>query len=173
MGISGGNQREVQLRSGRANEFGLERQKAFLSAFAESCNIRASARKVGVGVTTVYRRRSEDAEFRAAFAAAQDNATAFLKAELVRRGLELLRAATPEQAEEAALPGMDAKFLLSLIAQHERNVGREIGDQNPKKSDATEAAARLQALLIRMRMEHKRELEERRIERQEQAERKR
>lgn len=173
MGISGGNGRELQRRSERSNEFGLERQKAFLTLFAESCNIRASARKVGVGVTTIYRRRTEDAEFRAAFAAAQDHATALLKAELVRRGLELLRAATPEKADEAALAGMDAKFLLSLVAQHERNVGRELGDQVPKKSDSNEAAARLQALLVRMRLERKRELEERRLERLEKLERKR
>lgn len=173
MGIVGGNGCEVQRRGERGNEFGLERQQAFLTLFADSCNIRASARKIGVAPSTVYRRRRDDAEFRAAFAAAQDHATALLKAELVRRGLELLRAATPSEAEGAALAGMDAKFLLSLVAQHERNVGRELGDQNPQKSDAKVAAARLQALILRMRLERKREEEERRRERAEQADRKR
>lgn len=170
MGIVGGNGCELQRRSERKNEFTLERQQAFLSLFAESCNIRTSARQVGVATSTILKRRRDDAEFRVAFATAQDHATALLKAELVGRGLSLLRAATPEEADGAAFAGMDAKFLLSLVAQHERNVGRELGDQNPKKSDAKEAAARLQALLIRMRMERKRELEERRDER---AERKR
>nr|WP_314442525.1 hypothetical protein [uncultured Sphingomonas sp.] len=169
MGIVGGNGCEVQRRGERKNEFGLERQQAFLSLFAESCNIGAAARKIGVSPSTIHRRRREDLEFRAAFAAAQDHATALLKAELVRRGLELLRAATPKQADGAALAGMDAKFLLSLVAQHERNVGRELGDQNPRRSDAKEAAARLQALLIRMRLERKREQEKKRLERQEQV----
>jgi hypothetical protein len=68
---------------------------------------------------------------------------------------------------------LDAKFLLSLVVQHERNVGREVGDQNPKRSDAGEAAKRLQALLVRMRLERKREMEERRLERLEKLERKR
>lgn len=173
MGIVGGNGCELQRRTERKNEFGLERQQAFLSLFSESCNIKTAARKVGVATSTILKRRRDDAEFRTAFAAAQDHAAALLKAELVRRGLELLRAATPEEADGAAFAGMDAKFLLALVAQHERNIGRELGDQNPKKADSKEAAARLQALLIRMRLEHKRELEERRIERQERAERKR
>lgn len=173
MGIVGGSRCEVQQRGERKNEFGLERQQEFLSLFAQTCNIRSSARKVGVAESTIYKRRRDDAEFRAAFAAAQDHATALLKSELVRRGLELLRAATPKQADGATLAGMDAKLLLSLVAQHERNVGRELGDQKPKRSDANEAAARLQALLVRMRLERKREEEQRRLERLERLERKR
>lgn len=173
MGIVGGNGCELQRRGERANEFGLERQQAFLTHFAESCNIKASAKKVGVVPSTIYKRRHDDADFRAAFATAQDHATALLKNELVRRGLELLRAATPAEADGAALAGMDAKFLLSLVAQHERNVGRELGDQKPQRSDAGEAAKRLQALLVRMRLERKRELEERRIARLERLEKKR
>lgn len=173
MGIVGGKGCEIQRRGERPNEFGLERQEAFLSAFAQSCNIRMFAKKAGVSDSTIYKRRRDDPEFRAAFAAAQDHATALLKAELVSRGLRLLRAATPKQADGAALAGMDAKLLLSLVAQHERNVGRELGDQNPRKSDAKEAAARLQALLIRMRLERKREEEQRRQERQDRLERKR
>lgn len=164
-GESGGEQPKRQRR-----EFSLERQQTFLALFAVSCNIRDSARKAGVGVSTVYGRRRDDPDFRAAFATAQDHATALLKAELVGRGLKLLRAATPSDAQGSALAGMDAKLLLSLVAQHERNVGREVGDQNPRRSDAKEAAARLQALLIRMRLERQREMEERRKER---AERKR
>ncbi len=173
MGIVGGNGCDVQRRRERPNEFGLERQQAFLSFFAESCNIKASAKKARVSASTIYKRRRDDPEFRVAFAAAQDHATALLKAELVRRGLDLLRAATPDEAAGAALAGMDAKLLLSLVAQHERNVGKELGDQNPRKSDAKEAAARLQALLIRMRLERKREEEQRRLERLERLERKR
>lgn len=172
MGVVGDKGAEHQQRRER-HEFSTERQQAFLSLFAESCNIRASAQKAGVGVSTVYGRRRDDPAFRAAFAAAQDHATALLKAELVRRGLELLRAATPGEVDRTALAGMDAKLLLSLVAQHERNVGRELGDQNPTKSDAKEAAARLQALLIRMRLERKREEEQRRLDRLERLERKR
>ncbi|UUR07624.1 hypothetical protein [Sphingomonas glaciei] len=173
MGIVGGNGCELQRRGERANEFGLERQQAFLALFAESCNISESARQVGVAVSTVYKRRRDDEQFRIAFATAQDHATALLKAELVRRGLELLRAATPAETDGAALAGMDAKFLLSLVAQHERSVGKELGDIKPQRSDAGEAAKRLQALLIRMRLERKREMEERRLERLERLERKR
>lgn len=76
-----------------------------------------------------------------------------------------MRAATPAEADGAAYAGMDAKFLLSLVAQHERHAGHEVGDQNPRRSDASEAAARLSALLIRMRQERKREQDRKRLER--------
>ncbi|WP_344708318.1 hypothetical protein [Sphingomonas humi] len=82
----------------------------------------------------------------------------------------MLQAASPDEAADAALSGMDAKLILSLIEQYERSHGKEPGDIKPQKSDAGEATARLQALLIRMRLERQREMEERRKER---AERKR
>ena len=53
-------------------------------------------------------------------------------------------------------------LILSLIGQHERSLGRAPGDIAPKRSDASEAAGRLQALLVRMRLEHKKELERKR-----------
>jgi hypothetical protein len=110
-------------------------------------------------------RRQDDEQFRLAFKQAQDNAVTLLRAELVRRGLELLQAATPDEQAAPALAGMDAKFILSLVQQHERGIGRELGDVKPRRSDASEAAARLQALLIRMRLERKRELELKRQQR--------
>jgi hypothetical protein len=145
----------------------LERQKRFLTAFANSGNITSSAKQARVSLSTIWLRRQNDAEFQAAFKQAQDNAVTLLRAELVRRGLELLQAATPDEQAAPALAGMDAKFILSLVVQHERALGQELGDVKPKRSDANEAAARLQALLIRMRLERKRELDERQREREE------
>jgi hypothetical protein len=173
MGIVGGKGCELQRRRERKNEFGLERQKKFLSALANSGNISSSAEKVGVSLSTIWMRRQDDQEFREAFKQAQDNAVILLRAELVRRGIELLQAATPDEQAAPVLAGMDAKFVLSLVVQHERAQGRELGDVKPLRSDASEAAARLQALLIRMRLERQKEMEDRRLERLEKLERKR
>jgi hypothetical protein len=165
MGIVAGKNCELQQRRERKNEFGLARQKTFLSVFAGSGNITAAAKEVGVSLSTVWMRRQDDEQFRLAFKQAQDNAVTLLRAELVRRGLELLQAATPDEQAAPALAGSDAKFILSLVQQHERGIGRELGDVKPRRSDASEAAARLQALLIRMRLERKRELELKRQQR--------
>lgn len=165
MTIHRNKNRELQKSRSRPDQFTDKMQKEFLSHFAATCNVKDAAAKVGVAASTLYRHRSKDVAFRDAWAEAQDNAIAVLRAELVRRGLDLLRAATPDEASLAAIQGMDAKFLLNLVQIHERNAGKLPGDIKPQRSDANEAAARLQALLIRMRLERKRELEERRQER--------
>ena len=173
MGIVDGRGCEVQRRGERANEFGLKRQAKFLKAFANSCNIRAAAAECGVSTSTIWFRRRDDPQFRAAFEAARDQAVTNLQSELVSRGLELLQAATPDDAAAAAFPGMDAKFLLSLVQCHKRDLGHAPGEARSQRNEPNEAAARLQALLIRMRLERKREMEDRRLERLERLERKR
>ena len=159
MGITGGNRSDLQVRKERKNEFGLKRQAEFLQAFANSCNISAAAAQCKVALSTIWCRRQKDPQFRAAFDVAQDNAVTNLKLELIRRGLELTRAGSPDEVAASALGGMDAKFLMSLVVQHERALGTEVGDQRPKRSDASEASKRLYALLLRMRMERERKAE--------------
>ena len=149
-------------RRAREGELSDAQLTGFLSHFAATCNATASAEAQGIKIQAIYQRRMQDPGFKAAWAAAQDQGVANLKAELVRRGLALLAATNPDEAALLKLEGMDAKLILSLIGQHERSLGREPGDINPKKSDASEAAGRLQALLVRMRLEHKRELETKR-----------
>lgn len=164
---------QLQYQEAQHQEFTQELQERFLTLFSATSNIRYCAREIGVATTTIHQRRRRDPAFRAAFAAAQEQAVVSLRAELVSRSLALVNACTPDEAAEAALSGMDAKLILSLIGQYERSLGKEPGDIMPKRSDAGEAAKRLQALLIRMRLEHKRELEQRRIARLERLEKKR
>ena len=164
---------KLQYQQTQHQEFTHERQEQFLTLFSATSNVRYCAREVGIATSTIHHRRRSDPAFRTAFAAAQEQAVISLRAELVSRGLALLNATTPDEAAEAALSGMDAKLILSLIGQYERSLGKEPGDIKPQRSDAKEAAARLQALLLRMRLERKREMEERRLERLERLERKR
>ncbi|GAA3996687.1 hypothetical protein GCM10022211_02230 [Sphingomonas humi] len=161
---------QVQFQEDQREAFTQERQDRFLTLFSATSNIRYCSREIGIATSTIHHRRRHDPVFRAAFAAAQEQAVVSLRAEMVSRGLALLQAASPDEAADAALSGMDAKLILSLIEQYERSHGKEPGDIKPQKSDAGEATARLQALLIRMRLERQREMEERRKER---AERKR
>ena len=164
MHISRNDQGLSKRRRGRPPIFTHERQEVFLKAFANSCNLEASARECGISTSTIWLRRRDDEQFRAAFEIAREQAVANLQAELVSRGLALVRAATPEQAASEALPGMDAKFLLSLVQCHRAHLGKEPGETRSVRSDPKEAAARLSALLLRMRMERKRELDQRRRE---------
>lgn len=165
MGIVGGSGRPKQRLRERPSAFGLKRQKEFLKAFASSCNLRAAAAACGVSTSTIWYRRRDDEQFRAAFDLAREQAVVNLESELVARGLELLNAATPEASAAAAFPGMDAKFLHTLIQCAKRDLGKAPGTAREGRSDPNEAAARLTALLLRMRMERKRELEQQRRDR--------
>lgn len=164
MEVVRGKGRRIRKLVGKPNRFSLERQTAFLKSFASSCNIRAAAAEVGISSASVWIRRRDDEQFRAAFEAAREHAIVNLESELVARGLALLDAATPEDRERAAFPGMDAKLLHTLIQCAKRELGKEPGTSRVRQSDPNEAAARLSALLLRMRMERKRELDKKRRE---------
>lgn len=165
MGIVGGNGRERRRLRERPNAFGLNRQKEFLKAFANSCNVKAAADACGVSTSTVWVRRRDDEQFRAAFESAREQAIVHLESELVARGLELLNAATPEASAAATFPGMDAKFLHTLVQSAKRDLGKDPGTARTGESDPEEAANRLNTLLLRMRLERKRELDQQRRER--------
>lgn len=165
MGIVGGNGRERRRLRERPNAFGVKRQKEFLKAFAGSCNIRAAAAECGVSTATVWHRRRDDEQFRVAFETAREQAIVNLESELIARGLELINAATPEDSAAAAFPGMDAKFLHTLVQCAKRDLGKAPGTARGGRSDPREAASRLSALLLRMRLERKRELEQQRSDR--------
>ena len=60
---------------------------AFLEAFRNSCNIRASAQAAGVGRSTVYEARADDPEFAAALAEAESDAVDVLEAAARARAL--------------------------------------------------------------------------------------
>lgn len=165
MEVVRGKGRKLRRLEGKPNRFGLERQKAFLKAFASSCNIRAAAAEVGITPASVWFRRRDDEQFRAAFEAAREYAIVHLESELVARGLDLLNAATPDDRERLAFPGMDAKLLHTLIQCAKRELGKEPGTSRTGESDPEEAANRLNTLLLRMRLERKRELDQQRRER--------
>jgi hypothetical protein len=149
----------------RPNLFTDAQQAVFLGHFAATCNLGQGAAAAGVDRRVIYDRLRHDEAFAAAFHAAEETGVANLRAELVRRSLALLQAATPDEVALASLPGLDCHFILNLLKQHERALGQQSGDRRPRRSDASEAAARLAKLLERMRAEHERELAAKRVAR--------
>jgi len=138
--------------------FSLAKQTKFLAHFAATGNVVQAAEAAGIGRSTPYHRRQIDPAFRAAFALAEENAVITLRAEMVRRSLELLAATTPDGVAAASLPGLDCRTIMILLKQHEQGLGKGPGERRPERADAGEAAARLAKLLTRMRAERKLEL---------------
>jgi hypothetical protein len=59
-----------QMRERSAKSWGKKKEQLFLSVLAETCNVTRACEQAGVSVSAVYRRRREDAAFRAAWLAA-------------------------------------------------------------------------------------------------------
>jgi hypothetical protein len=150
--------RVLVAAAARADLFDDAKQAVFLGHFAATCNLLQSAAAAGVSRKTVYQRRRFDEAFAEAFARAEESGVECLRGEMVRRSLALLRAATPDEVALASLPGLDCHTIMNLLDHHERGLGKASGERRPRRSDASEAAARLKKLLERMRAEHKREL---------------
>jgi hypothetical protein len=59
-----------QKQQQKANSWNKDKEQVFLSVLAETCNVTRACEAAGVGVTSVYRRKKENAAFRASWLAA-------------------------------------------------------------------------------------------------------
>jgi hypothetical protein len=150
--IGRGNGRKVQQRRARRNAFNKARRQTFLRHFAATCNVTASAAAAGVGLSTVYVRRNADPQFRAAWAAAQDQGYVALEAALVQRALDAARAVEPDEQAANANYHIPFKEALALLQHHGRSLGKMPGDTIPRRSDLGEATKRLEGVLKRLKV---------------------
>ena len=115
----------------------LQRQADFLAHLAASCNVRASAGKVGMSEQSVYRLRMRSADFRRAFDVARDEG-------YVR--LEMLML---ERAGSGADGEVSEKLAMTLIAQHRARMKDEPRPAEIKR-DMAEVRRKLEAKLSEM-----------------------
>ena len=130
--IASNNRRIVQRRWLRHVRFDEERKGIFLAAFAQSCDLRASAAAAGICERTVHYHLRRDPDFAEAFQAALEEGYRRLEAEAARQRLEAqsrLRAAmdSAESAGErlpAAEEGAEFDRTMRLLARWDRRDGR-------------------------------------------------
>ena len=92
----------------------LQRQADFLGHLAASCNVRASAGKIGMSEQSVYKLRMRSAEFRRAFDVARDEGYVSLEMMLLERAVG---GGADGQVSE--------KLILTLMAQHQARMKQE------------------------------------------------
>jgi hypothetical protein len=73
--------KKPQLRKATKKNWTKAKEEIFLSVLAETCNVTRACKAAGVGVTSAYRRKKENAAFRAGWLAAI--AIAYQRLELV------------------------------------------------------------------------------------------
>ena len=116
----------------------LQRQADFLAHLAASCNVRASAGKVGMSEQSVYRLRMRSAEFRRAFDIARDEGYVRLEMLMLERA-----------GGDGASGEVSEKLALTLIAQHRARMKEEPRPAEIKR-DMAEVRRKLEAKLSEM-----------------------
>lgn len=86
--VAPNNRRRWQRRRMPHAEFTPKRRGDFLAHFAGSCDARAAADAIGVDHSTVYKHRTKDPDFAAAFQEALETGYVRLEAEALRQRLE-------------------------------------------------------------------------------------
>lgn len=114
----------------------LQRQADFLAHLAASCNVRASAAKVGMSEQGVYKLRLRSALFRDAFDTARDEG--YVRLEL------LLMARAIDGDDESSV-----KLTLTLMAQHQARKKQEPRPAEIQR-DLAEERRRVEAKLSEM-----------------------
>ena len=122
----------------------------FLETLAESCNVTLAAETAGVSSTSVYRRRNQDATFRAAWGKAVATAVAAIEMMLLKRALHgVERPVDPKNLEAGVLTHYDDRTALAMLRMH-RDTAVE-ADRDVDATDYQEAVERIMARLARLR----------------------
>ena len=137
-------------RAARAMDWTPAKQKRFIDALTESCNVTLSAKKARVSLTTVYRRRASDATFRAEWARAVSVGYSQLEMMLLERALHGVEKPVSAKAGEAGvMRHYDDRTALALLKLHRD--GAAAAEQEVDSAEHEEAVERIVARLARLK----------------------
>ena len=144
-----------QKRIGRPSDWTAEKAAKFIEALADSCNVSLAARAVRRSVSSVYLKRTEDAEFRAQWDQALAIGYARLEMMMLERALHGTEKVVKVSGESRIMREYNDRVALALLRHHRDAVGAfesGVGDE-----DYEEACERIVEKLARLR---ERELDE-------------
>ena len=110
---------QPQLRKASGKSWSKAKEETFLSTLAETCNVTRACEAAGVGVTTVYRQKKENAAFRAQWLAALSVAYQQLELILLERAFNGTEKVVMTRAGTAATMREYSNSLgLALLKMH-------------------------------------------------------
>ena len=127
-----GCNRKVQLTKRGWNRFDAARRKVFLKWFAATANVAESARRAGVGKSTVSDHRMKDARFAEAWDRALDQGYARLEAKMLEMQWEQAAGGPIDfdgSFEPPDAPLVDLAMALQILKQHKAEVTRIRGER--------------------------------------------
>jgi phage terminase small subunit len=138
------------VRKARRREWTRAREKQFLSALSETCNVTVAAEAAGISLTTAYVRRKKVAAFRAGWAEAI--ATAYQRLELVMldralNGTEKI--VVRKDGSEERMREYPNQIAMHLLKMHRDSAMEAV--EEPAEAEIEEVRERLFKKLQRLR----------------------
>lgn len=110
-----------RLQRPRRWGWSAEKERVFLQTLADTCNVSAAARAIGLAKISLYRRRKSDHHFAAAWDGALDNGLAALEAKLIMACCDLLEGnAPPPCFVPGEGPVVDIASAIWLVSEHKK-----------------------------------------------------
>ena len=146
---SGGRVRKV--RSSRRS-WTAAKQRAFLVALAESCNVKLAAQRAGVSTSQAYVRRARDGAFRAGWDQALATGYAQLELTMLERALHgVEKTVIGRDGTTTVMREYSDRVGLALLRMHRDNAAA--ADEQVEADDYQEAIERIVGRLERLREE--------------------
>jgi hypothetical protein len=126
------------------------RERAFVEALAESCNVKLAAKKAGVSTSQAYVRRAKDASFRAAWDQALSTGYAQLEMMMLERALHgVEKTVIAKDGTTTVMREYSDRVGLALLRMHRENAA--IANEGVEAEDYQEAVERIVGRLERLR----------------------
>ena len=139
-----------QLRTPNRRNWTKAKEEVFLGVLAETCNVSRACKAARVGVTSAYRRKKENAAFRAAWLGAIAIAYQQLELVLLERAFNGTEKVVPARAGEThTMPDYSNQLGLALLKMHRETAAD--ADYEMATADIEEMRERLIRKLQRMK----------------------
>ena len=139
-----------QKRAKGPKGWSARKEKRFIEALTESCNVTFAAKEAGISVSTAYRRRQADATFRAAWGRAVGVGYSQLEMLLLERALHGVEKPVGAKSGEAGvMRHYDDRTALALLKLHRD--GAAAVEQPVDCAEHEEAVERIIARLARLK----------------------
>lgn len=152
-----------QQRTGRRSDWSQAKRDKFIEVLADSCNVSLAARAIKRSISNVYKQRTQNADFRAAWDQALAIGYARLEMMMLERALHgVKKIIVLKSGETKVMREYPDRIALSLLRLHRENVAAT--DDGVDDDDYQEACQRIITRLERLRERDEEEDAERAVE---------
>lgn len=145
-----GGPKRPHIRKQEGRSWTSKKEKIFLNALGDTCNVKLSAKRAGVSTNCVYERRGKNASFRASWDAALATGYAQLEVMMLERALHgVEKRVVARDGTTTIMRQYSDKTALALLRMHRENAS--IANESVDDAEWQEARDRIVARLQRIR----------------------